>query len=258
MREEIYATPRHVTDLADCHFYHSMEIPGYGSVEGEWDLRDGTRDHLGGLDFAGKRVLELGTASGFLCFAMERMGAEVVAYDLSERDAWDVVPYDGLDREEMMKARKAHIRRLNNGFWLAHRAFKSNARVVHGSIYDLPQEIGPVDIATFTSILLHLRDPFLALERALRLTRETVLITESLPRRPFITSMLSRMTRPCVQFVPNYRKQRPTETWWRFPPEVMIEFIGVLGFRDVRVTRHSQKYGGKSHSLYSIVGHRTR
>ena len=258
MDEGIYATPRLVTDLADCHFYHSMEIPGYGSVEGEWDLRDGTKNHLGGLDLAGKRVLELGTASGFLCFAMERMGAEVVAYDLSEKDSWDLVPYDSLNTEELINARKAHIRRLNNGYWLAHRAFKSNARVVYGSIYDIPNEIGPVDVATFTSILLHVRDPFHALERALRLTRETVVITESPMRRPLITSFLGRLTRPYVQFLPNPRKESPRDTWWRFSPEVLIAFIGVLGFKQVRVTRHSQKYNGKPQPLYTIVGHRTR
>ena len=30
----VYAEPRTVTDLEECYFYHSMEIPGYGLVEG--------------------------------------------------------------------------------------------------------------------------------------------------------------------------------------------------------------------------------
>lgn len=59
-----------------------MDIPGYGGVEGEWDLRKGVKEYLGNVDFKGKRVLEIGTASGFLCFYMEGQGAEVVAYDL--------------------------------------------------------------------------------------------------------------------------------------------------------------------------------
>src|SRR5262245_36618662 len=77
-----YAVPRTVTDPADCYFYHTMEIPGHGLVEGEWDLRPGVEAYLGGIDFRGKRVLEVGTASGFLCFQMEARGAEVVAFDL--------------------------------------------------------------------------------------------------------------------------------------------------------------------------------
>ena len=93
----VYAEPRTVTDLEDCYFYHSMEIPGYGLVEGPWDLRGGVDDYLGGVDLRDKRVLEVGTASGFLCFTMEGRGADVVAYDLSDEQSWDVVPYAQYD-----------------------------------------------------------------------------------------------------------------------------------------------------------------
>ncbi|MEE9185219.1 MAG: hypothetical protein V3U39_12205, partial [Acidimicrobiia bacterium] len=79
----VFALPREVTDINECYFYHSMDIPRHGAVDGEWDLREGVTEYLGGVDFAGKRVLEVGTASGFLCFHMESQGAEVVAYDLS-------------------------------------------------------------------------------------------------------------------------------------------------------------------------------
>ena len=65
--DAIYASPRVVTRLEDCFFYHSIEIPGYGLVEGPWDLRASIGDYLGGVDLCGKRVLELGTASGFVC-----------------------------------------------------------------------------------------------------------------------------------------------------------------------------------------------
>jgi hypothetical protein len=39
MKREIFATPRQIADLRDCYFYHEMDLPGYGHVEGEWDLR---------------------------------------------------------------------------------------------------------------------------------------------------------------------------------------------------------------------------
>src|SRR5438445_4191084 len=76
----IYASPRIVTDLSDCYFYHTMDVPGYGQIVGEWDLREGIRAYLGDVDFRGRRVLEMGTANGFVCFHMEREGADVVAY----------------------------------------------------------------------------------------------------------------------------------------------------------------------------------
>src|SRR5262249_24602710 len=136
--------------------------------------------YLGGVDFRGKRVLEIGTASGFLCFHMESRGAEVVAYDLPVDQAWDVVPFAQYDHEQHRQEACAHNRRVDKAYWLAHAALKSQACKVYGSVYAIPEEIGPVDVATFGCVLLHLRDPFLALANALRLTRETIIVTEPL------------------------------------------------------------------------------
>ena len=70
--------------LADCDFYHSMISPWVGKIIGLWDLRQTVDDYLGRIDFAGKRVLEIGPASGFLAIEMERRGADVVAVELPE------------------------------------------------------------------------------------------------------------------------------------------------------------------------------
>ncbi|HEV2177439.1 MAG TPA: hypothetical protein VGW33_09595 [Terriglobia bacterium] len=48
MGQGIYAQPRLVTDVSECYFYHTMDIPGYGCVKGEWDLRGREKDYLGG------------------------------------------------------------------------------------------------------------------------------------------------------------------------------------------------------------------
>src|SRR5947209_7407317 len=111
----VFAPAREVTDLGQCVFYHTMEIPGYGLVNGAWDLRGSVGAYLGGVDLHGRRVLEMGTASGFLCFEMEKRGAEVVAYDLSEKQDWDLVPFAGREMPPPFE-RKAMIRRQNNGW----------------------------------------------------------------------------------------------------------------------------------------------
>ncbi len=64
--DSIFAAPKSVENLEDCHFYHTIEIPGFRPVEGEWDLRNRVEDYLGHAEFKGKRVLEIGTASGVL------------------------------------------------------------------------------------------------------------------------------------------------------------------------------------------------
>jgi SAM-dependent methyltransferase len=178
LRRVVYAKPREVTSIDDCYFYHVMDIPGYGTTTGEWDLRGREAEYLGNVSFKGKRVLEIGTASGHLCFYMERMGADVVAFDLSEEQTWDMVPYADYDYGKAIKTRKEQIRRINNAFWLAHKAFNSKADVMYGTIYNIPPNLGKFDVCTFCSILLHLPEPFLALHRALRNVTETVIITD--------------------------------------------------------------------------------
>jgi hypothetical protein len=254
----IYAKPRDVASLDDCGFYHTMDIPGYGLVEGAWDLREGLRDYLGGVDLEGKRVLEMGTASGFLCFSMEALGAEVVAFDIADDQSWDIVPFSGADHEALVALQKDEMRKVKNSFWLAHKALNSKARVVYGSVYDVPEAIGPVDVTTFTAILLHLRDPFYALENALRLTTETVIITERPPRRAWPTVALSKVSRPLIQFLPNRERPKGWGTWWRFTPQALMEMIAVMGFEDAELSYHQQQSFGRKKRLYTIVGRRTK
>jgi hypothetical protein len=70
----IYAQPKTVMDINECYFYHTIDVPGWGTIEGNWDLREGLKEYLGGVDFFVKRVLDVGTANGILCFEMERQG----------------------------------------------------------------------------------------------------------------------------------------------------------------------------------------
>jgi len=264
----IYAEPRTVTDPGECFFYHTLELPGYGVVRGQWDLRGRLAEYLGGVQVAGKRVLDLGTASGFLAFSLEQQGADVVAYDLSEREAWDVVPYADRDLDAVRAQRKAHIRQLNSGFWLCHRALQSRVRLVHGSVYAIPREIGDLDVAVLGCILLHLRDPFLALQEACRIARETVVVVERPPDTHMLLGGALRALRlpvpafsfarkPYVQFLPSHRQRGPVDTWWRLPARTILEFLAILGFEDARLSYHTQRWAGKRRVLYTVVAHRT-
>ena len=46
---KVEAAPRVVDDVSECDFYHSMDIPGHGAVEGQWDLRNTLGAYLGGF-----------------------------------------------------------------------------------------------------------------------------------------------------------------------------------------------------------------
>jgi hypothetical protein len=215
-------------------------------------------------------VLEVGTANGFLCFYMESQGAEVVACDVSEQQSWDTLPLARFSPEEyerMVRERKESIRRLNSGFWLAHRANASRARVVYTTAYTIPPAIGQVDISTFCAVLLHLRDPFLALEKALALTRETVIITEGLGNRRmrFASAILRLLGKraPFMWFEQDYKQPGPLENWWGLSPDILVNMIGALGFERYEVhywsgARDNQQDTPAAGPSMTIVGHRTK
>lgn len=242
---DIYAHPRYPA-FEDCYFYHTMELPGYGVIKGNWDLRPGVDSYLGHVDFFGKRVMDVGTANGYLCFEMEKRGAEVVGYDLSDEYDWDIVPFGGgLKLDETIQVRKKTIRKLNNAWWFSHHILQSKTRVVYGTAYTIPKTIGTVHIATFGSILLHLRDPFLALQRAAAITAETIIVTD-----------LLSSGNDLLTFLPDAATEDKSDTWWSFTPEIICRMLGVLGFSSFKVLNHTQLYEGISINLFTVVGFR--
>lgn len=263
----IYAPERTVTDPGECVFYHTMDVPGHGVMAGSWDLRGREDVYLGNVDFRNKRVLDVGAASGVLSFHAEQKGAEVVSYDLSEEYCWDYVPLFETNHKQFETENKELIRKINSAYWLCHKAYKSKAKVVHGTVYEIPRAIGKVDIAVLGMILEHVRDPFLALQNVLRLTKETVVIAEIYPKPDIVRRVLNGLRfpfetlevirRPNARFMPDCKKSL-RGVWWMLSPKILQQMLGVLGFEDVTITYHWQKYYQRKWRTYTIVGRRTR
>jgi SAM-dependent methyltransferase len=257
----------------DYYFYHTIDLPGLGEMKGEWDLRAFADDYIGHVDLRDKRVLEVGAANGFLSFYMEKKGASVISYDLSPDLDWDMVPYAHKDGAAWSPMRKNHLRKLNNAYHLSHSLLNSKAQLVHGTVYAIPESVGLVDVSTFGSILLHVRDPFLALQQAARITRETIVITEILDnnRQKIINSLFSwlststvrkirhKLLGPSMIFRPITSIGHPEETWWHLTPELLEQFLAVLGFGDIKISYHKQFFAEHNATklMYTLVANRT-
>jgi SAM-dependent methyltransferase len=224
-----FETPRDVRDISECAFYHYMDLPGIGQVGDHWDLRRTIEEYFGGFDFKRKRALDVGAASGYLTFEMEKRGASVVSFDIADGGDWDCVPFahPEFDPEKLVRDLKWHINRIKNAYWYAHRVLGSRAQVYYGDIYSLPVELGSFDVVLIGMVLPHLRDPFRALQSASRLSNEWLVITQQCLKR----------TEPVCLFQPDPETRGDAITWWLMSEGCVDQMLRVFGFEVVSLTR---------------------
>jgi SAM-dependent methyltransferase len=230
---EYVAPPPQAPDVSDCIFYHYIDLPGVGEVGRCWDLRPTIDAYLGRLDYRGQRALDVGTASGYLTFALEARGARVVSFDIEPVTAFDLVPY-ALPQFDPGRLLHDHARgalKVRNAYWLTHRLLRSSACVYYGDIYDLPTGLGAFDVVVLGMVLPHLRDPFRALCSACRLSRDYVVVTQQ----------ALGGDEPFAYFMPNVRKDPGNlETyhgWWVYSEVLLRRMLEVLGFTVVSSER---------------------
>jgi len=145
-------------------YYHVLELTPEYTTPGWFDLRRYLGDYGLPADLSGKRVLDVGTWDGFWAFEMERRGAEVVALDLDDERELDWPPRQRPEQYNTEGPR-------GQGFAAAKEVLGSKVQRVVRSIYDAtPEELGRFDLVFCGSVLIHLRDQFLALERICNLT----------------------------------------------------------------------------------------
>lgn len=229
---ELYATPVTGVRKEDCYFYHAMQLPNGQVVDGQFDLRGHEAEYLGHPVLDGARVLEIGPASGLLTFHMESAGATVVAVELGPDADWDIVPHAGLDLAAIREERREIMGQLRNGFWWAHERTASTAQVHYGNVYALPPELGPFDVAVMAAVLRHTRDPLRIIENC-ACHADRLVITEM--HMPELDS------EPVARLVPA-RESAAWDTWWDFSPGFIARFLGVIGFEEVTVAHHEQRF----------------
>lgn len=231
-----FADPIKVDDISDCYFYHKMDLPDVGVVGGVWDLRGRFDDYIDHADLEGKTVLDVGTASGFLTFEAEKRGAEVVSFDMDDKRRQDFLPYKGHicyeDPEVYYDQLNVGYQKLLNGYWYAHRALESNARVYYGDVYQLPVDLGPFDVAIAGAIMMHLQNPILALESISRVTSDKIIVVDTIDTNTEdkIAHLKADGDDPSMHYF-----------WWTYSIGLYREVFEMLGFDLIRVSENTYR-----------------
>lgn len=246
MSEQLYETPWNVADIKACHFYHKMRLPRSGEVGVDWDYRGLEADYTGGVAFHGKRVLDVGAATGFFSFYAEAQGAqEVVAFDVGT-DSYDIIDWEG--PAAVARVRKNLLegqREMKSAFWYAHHELGSSVRCCYGSVYRIPPALGQFDVVMLGSVLLHTEHPYRVLQSAAQRVAVggCIVVTDA-----DVTDL---------DFLPNHRT-RPYDygTWWLLPLWFVQRALTVFDFGSFS-ERHFSAVSckeGYTRTLYSLVG----
>jgi tRNA (mo5U34)-methyltransferase len=157
-------------------WYHTLELAPGHVTQGMFDLRPYVGRYGLPERLDGRRCLDVGTWDGFWAFELERRGAaEVVALDLDDERALDWPP----------RRRPASFppEPRGAGFAIAHEIYRSSVERVVVSVYDArPEDLGTFDLVVCGSVLMHLRDQLLALERIAALCRGQFISAEEYDR----------------------------------------------------------------------------
>jgi len=201
-------------------WYHTLELAPGLVTPGWFDTRKLVPELPFPVALKGKRCLDVATFDGFWAFEMERRGAgEIVAIDLLDAAALDWPANSSAAVMETLGARKD----AGAGFEIARLALGSAVRRMEMSVYDLdPSVVGQFDFVYVGSLLMHLRDPVLALERVRSVCRGTLLLVDNIdlgltvrhPRRP--VAALDGAGRPW---------------WWKMNLAALIRAVESSGFR---------------------------
>ena len=146
--------------VAATKWYHSFDLPGGISTRGFYDHRRMAHKVPIPRDLSGKRCLDVASSDGFWAFQMAQRGAaEVVSVDLDDHSRQD---WQGVSVGETDRARGSG--RAHRAFDIVNRALDAGVKRCDLSVYDLsPETLGTFDFVFMGNVLLHLRDPALAL-----------------------------------------------------------------------------------------------
>ena len=219
-----FAEPRDIKSRESCSFYQSFDWPDGSVVDGTWDYRDDPEGCLGGVNFAGKSVLELGPASGYLTMPMERLGADVVCIDTDPDYAWDVVPRRDDDSAAYASQRAQDIHKLHDSWWATWNAFKLQARIAYIGASRLREVEGEFDIGLIASILQHFENPYVVMSEMARLCK-TIVITE--PVVPRLDNV-----HPMIEFAPNADNEI-LDSWYLMNAAAVEQMMRTLRFEKV-------------------------
>jgi tRNA (mo5U34)-methyltransferase len=206
-------------------WYHTIDLPGGIRTPGLFDTVSAAPRSLLPESLAGKRCLDVATSNGFWAFEMERRGAsEVIGIDIPDHSFVDWPAFDPMATKELSTTQTT-----KDPFDLAHRALGSKVEHRYISVYDVSEaELGTFDYVFVGTVLLHLRDPVRALTGLRAVTREALVLNESIS----LPLTISHPRTPAARLIGT-----GGSNWWVPNRAGLQRMVEAAGFTVERTTR---------------------
>ena len=220
-------TPWPLPEKSSCIFYHTMEFPGEPVIFGGWDIRGLFPSYIGDYEIAGKTLLDVGTATGFLSFEAEKAGAIVTSMDALSGADYTQVPHlnSGYlnNRLAFVSETDEILQKLKNSYWYSWHKTGSRAEVVYAPVNVMGTWDRRFDVVLAGAITEHLSDPVTAIGNIAVLAKEAVIIAFD----PVVDSDQMTMTAG-----PNWKalKPRTDHTWYFLSRGLYRQVFDNLGF----------------------------
>ena len=183
--------------------YHQLHLTSALTIHGAYDMRRYV-DFYRLPDLTGRRVLDIGTSSGYFALECARRGGHVLAIDI-----WETTPVAEI-------ARCSHIQ----------------VEYRKSDIYDLDESVvGSFDVVICGSLILHLPDPIGALRAIRRVCRGTLHISTGCP-----VDDRAANDRPLCEFV-----GAGTDVYWLIGTAALTRLLLSAGFARVSDVDHFTK-----------------
>ena len=240
-------------DLSKYCWYHTVDL-GNGLVTPGWyDYRQSLAAFKFQADMKGMNVLDVGSATGFFAFELERRGANVTSIEIPSFEGWDRFPgetvaqtldkfirdFHNMEQGLPLAEQRAHLFRtftpaeayhysLDGPFKFCHEILRSQVRREYSTVYDLSEEKlgrGDFDLVFMGDILLHTLYPLKALATVAELCSGTLVIAQEFPDIAEPEAVM--------RYIGGGRLGEDSGVWWLPNRTCLEQMLMKLGFREV-------------------------
>ncbi len=231
---------RGLGDLGRYYWYHTIDLGNGLVTPGDYDHRPYLNAFRFPADLHDRDVLDVGAATGYFSFELERRGARVVSVELPSLADWDVnaaaqaqTLKDFLAWHQAATPEEAYRVHLDGPFQFCRDRLGSHVRRCYCKVYDLtPERLGveAFDLVFLGEVLIHTFSPLQVLDRLAALCRRTLVVSGFFPEEP----------RPLMHYLGGDEPGAHQRSWWLLSRSCLEQMLRKVGFREVSVVGRYQ------------------